>query len=102
MNDEILSGTMETLWETNEWQSDWIVNQSKMWNKVREMIHAGKCQTRLYQVILDHGNRQNTFFKSYLFEFEWVRAFEVSCWQTDWDQETTRKPFHNPLRDMKH
>ena len=57
-----------------------------------------------YQVFSDHRNRQKrrTLFESYLFEFEWVKyqsfyqAFEVNCWQTDWDQETTRNLSINP------
>ena len=57
-----------------------------------------------------HGNRQKreTLFKSYLRDLKKVKyqisyqAFEVSCWQTESDQETTRKLFRKPPRDMKH
>ena len=63
-----------------------------------------------FQVIPHHGNHQKrrTSFESYLIELEWVQyqifyqAYEISCWQTDRDQETTSKPFHKPLRDIKH
>ena len=48
-----------------------------MGNEVREMMHAAKRQTRPYQVIPDHGNRQKTLFKNYLFEFECVRAGQL-------------------------
>ena len=62
-----------------------------------------------YQVIPDHenGQKRRTLFKSYLFESEWVKfqisyqAFEVSCYQTDYDQETTRIFFLKPPRDIK-
>ena len=54
-----------------------------------------------------HGDRQKrrTLFKSYLRDFYnrvkyqySYQAFEVSCWQTESDQETTRKPFRKPPR----
>ena len=65
----------------------------------------------LYQVIPDHGNRQKrrTLFKKYLLESGWVRCRtfnkhlrSVADKLIDWDQESTRKPFRKPPRDMKH
>ena len=61
-------------------------------------------------MVPDHGNHQKrwTLFKSYQLEIEWAKyqisyqAFQISCWQIDWDHETTRKPFHKPPRDIKH
>ena len=33
MTDEILSGAVQTLWETNEWQNEWILNKNMHYGK---------------------------------------------------------------------
>ena len=55
-------------------------------------------------MIPDHGNRQKrrTWFNRYLFKSESDKYQNFNeVFESDQDQETTRKPFHEPPKDIK-
>ena len=79
-------------------------------SKKRSWLIKNRGLPREGQVIPDHGNcqKRRTLFSTCLFKCDWInyqnfyQVFEISSWKAEIDQETTRKAFYQPPRDLKH